>query len=500
MTPRLPLLALLGLSLLVLMSLAEANAADPPARPNILIICVDDLNDWIGPLGGHPLAETPHIDQLARQGTTFTNAHCQAPLCNPSRTSLLLGLRPSRTGIYGLSPSFRNLEEFRSLRTWPQLFHDAGYRTFIGGKIFHHGFSKETRSREADEWGPPSTLGARPPAKLIPPTPMGNHPLMDWGPLPNPDSEFGDHQLASWGAQRLQTLTTDKPWLMMVGFFLPHAPCYSPQRIYDLFPDSDRLLPPILESDRDDIPPFAWYLNWELPEPRLKWVRENHQWRNLARSYLSSITFMDEQVGRLLSALDTTPAKNNTIVVLLGDHGWHLGEKGITGKNTLWERSTRVPLIFRGPKIPAARRSQNPAELLDLFPTLADLANVPRPQDRDGSSLAPQFLETPPPDETPALTTHNPGNHSVRSTRYRFIRYADGSEELYDHLADPNEWTNLASNSDLTPILAEHRRFLPSSDRHPAPGSSGRTLTWDSATKTATWEGKFIPPNTLIPE
>lgn len=474
--------------------------AEVKKQPNILVIFVDDLNDWVGALGGHPLARTPNIDRLAHEGTTFLNTHCQAPLCNPSRTSLLLGLRPTRTGIYGLAPGFRSLEEYHDFVTWPQVFHGAGYRTLIGGKVYHHGFDKAQRQQEADEWGPPSSIGARPPMKLIPPTPMGNHPLMDWGPLPNRDDEFGDYQLATWGSKQIKEMPDDKPWLLMAGFFLPHVPCYSPQRVFDQFPDSDELLPKILENDRDDIPPFSWYLHWELPEPRLNWVREHDQWRNLARSYLASITFMDEQVGRLLDAIDEAGVKENTVVVLLGDHGWHLGEKGITGKNTLWERSTRVPFIYRGPGIPAGRKATNPCELLDLFPTLAELADVKIPEGRDGESLVGQFAEHPVGDTTPAVTTHNPGNHGVKSERWRYIRYADGSEELYDHRTDPNEWTNLAQRADLQGVIAEHRRWLPTEEKPLAPGSAHRTLTYDPRTKIAVWEGKEVLPGTPVPE
>jgi len=489
------------LVLLFVISLTSRySPAVEPERPNLLVIFVDDLNDWVGALGGHPLARTPNIDRLAREGTTFLNAHCQAPLCNPSRTSLLLGLRPSRTGIYGLNPSFRTLEEYRNFETWPQVFRRAGYRTLIGGKVYHHGFPKGQLEQEVDEWGPPSSIGAKPPMKLIPPTPMGNHPLMDWGPLPNRDEEFGDYQLATWGAKRIRELPGDKPWLMMAGFFLPHVPCYSPQRVYDQFPDSDDLLPKILEHDRDDVPPFSWYLHWELPEPRLKWIRQNHQWRNLARSYLASITFMDEQVGRLLDAIDESGQQEKTVIVLLGDHGWHLGEKGITGKNTLWERSTRVPFIYRGPGIPAGRQATNPCELLDLFPTLADLSGVKLPEGRDGESLVGQFAETPAGDLTPAMTTHNPGNHSVRTERWRYIHYANGSEELYDHWTDPNEWTNLAQRANLASVLEEHRRWLPTHETPHVPGSAHRTLSYDVKTGVATWEGKEIPPGSPVPE
>lgn len=464
-------------------------------RPNILFIAIDDQNDWIGHLGGHPLVQTPHLDALAKRGTTFLNAHCQAPLCNPSRASLLMGLRPTTTGIYGLSPSIRALPQYAQRVSLPQHFAANGWRTLGAGKIWHGGTGSGGKDAvEFQVTGPKGGVGTKPPQKLIPPTPGGNHPLMDWGVWPqgNDDSGNGDHQVATWAIEQLKSADKSHPFFLATGFFLPHVPCYATQQWFDRYPDNDSVLPRILAGDRDDTPRFSWYLHWDLPEPRLRWLQEQHQWRNLVRSYLACTSFVDAQIGRMLAALEQAGLADNTIVVVWGDHGWHLGEKGISGKNSLWDRGTKVPLIFAGPGVTKGQRCAQPAELLDIYPTLIDLAGLPARDDQEGLSLVPQLRVATTPRERPALTSHNQGNHGVRSERWRYIRYADGSEELYDLIADPQEWTNLAGRPEHATVIAAHRRWLPTIDVPPAPGSAHRVLTYDRASDTATWEGKPV--------
>ena len=475
-----------------------APAADKP-RPNVVFIAIDDQNDWIGCMRGHPLAKTPHIDALAQRGTVFLNAHCQAPLCNPSRASLMLSLRPTTTGIYGLAPWFRSLDRWKDRVSLPQYFAQHGYRTLTAGKIYH-GVPPKDRNAEFDVWGPAGGVGANPPKKLIPPTPMGNHPLMDWGVFPHRDEDKGDYQVASWAVEQIETMRSEQPYFLAVGFFLPHVPCYVTEKWFDLYPDDDTLLPAVLAGDRKDTPRFSWYLHWSLPEPRLKWVRDNRQWRNLCRSYLASTSFVDAQVGRLMDAIEASGQADNTIIVLWGDHGWHLGEKEITGKNTLWEPSTRVPLIFAGPGITAGARCSQPAELLDVYPTLVELCGLPERSDLEGHSLSPQLADARAKREWTAITSHNQGNHAVRSERWRYIRYADGSEELYDVEADPNEWTNLASDASHAAIVDEHRRWLPNIDEPPVPRSAHRILTYDAGSGEAVWEGKVIGKNDPVPQ
>jgi arylsulfatase A-like enzyme len=499
---------------LLLMSQGIVFAAE---RPNILFIAIDDQNSWIGHLGGHPLAKTPHLDQLAARGTTFLNAHCQSPLCNPSRTSLLFGLRPTTTGIYGLAPAPRSLPEFQDRVSLPQHFAAHGYRTAATGKIFHGGTVASNgggRAKKKTDTTPAATgpefqltaphggVGSKPPQKLIGPTPMGNNPLMDWGvwPADNDDTTKGDYQVASWTVEQIKTAPKDQPFFIAAGFFLPHVPCYATQKWFDLYPDDDSVLPKIVETDRDDTPRFSWYLHWQLPEPRLKWVKENNQWRNLVRSYLASTSFVDAQIGRLLAALEESGHAENTIVVVWGDHGWHLGEKGITGKNTLWDNGTRVPLIFSGPGVKAGQRCTQPAELLDIYPTLVELAGVTQRDDLEGISLRAQLRDAAVKRERPAITSHNQGNHGIRSEKWRYIHYADGTEELYDMVNDPHEWQNLAAKPQYASVIAEHKKWIPNPDVPPAPGSANRILTYDPTTDEAIWEGTTVKRNDAIPE
>ena len=506
---------------ILLGALLTASARDASAgerRPSVLFIAIDDQNDWIGCLGAKPAAKTPHIDRLAARGTLFTNAHCQAPLCNPSRTSVLLGLRPTTTGIYGLSPSYRAVPEWRERTTLAQAFHRAGYYTATTGKIWHGGAAQAGLAKpgmdaakiEFDVAGKAGGIGARPATKLVPPTPMGNNPLVDWGTFPHRDEEKGDYQVANWTIEQIEKMPADRDFFLAAGFFLPHVPCYVTPPWLAMYPDDDSVLPVVREDDRNDVPQFAWYLHWSLPEPRLKWVRENNQWRNLSRSYMASTSFTDAQIGRVLEALKKSGREEDTIVVVWSDHGWHLGEKGITGKNTLWERSTRVPLVFAGPKVAAGARCSQPAELLDIYPTLVELCGLDVPHASgeagtsaaplEGLSLAPQLRDAGTKRERPAITSHNQGNHAVRSEHWRYIRYADGSEELYDHRADPNEWRNLVSEPEHAAVVAEHRRWLPKLDRAPVPGSASRVLTYDAARDEATWEGTIVRRGDPIPE
>lgn len=471
---------------------SRMNAAD---KPNILFIAIDDQNDWIGCLGGHPEVKTPNIDRLAERGTVFLNAHCQSPLCNPSRTSLMTGLRPSTTGVCGLSPWFRTLEEFRDLVSLPQYLRQHGYRTFTTGKIYHGGYGRQKKDDEFDVIGPPPGVGVRPKEKLVK-TPSA-HPLVDWGVFPHKDEDKGDWKVASWAVDQLEA-TPDEPFFLSVGFFLPHVPCYATQKWFDLYPDGDALLPPVMKHDRDDTPRFSWYLHWKLPEPRFRFLQEADQWENLCRSYLACTSFVDSQVGRVLRALDKSGKADNTIVVLWSDHGWHLGEKLITGKNTLWDDGTRVPLIFAGPGVSAEGRSTKPAELLDIYPTLLDLCGLPANPALEGHSLINQLKDATADRPWPAITTHNKGNHGIRSEHWRYIVYADGTEELYDMREDPNEWTNLAGNPKYAEVIAEHRKWIPAIDREPAPGSRHRVLTFKNG--QVNWEGEDVAADDPIPE
>jgi choline-sulfatase len=281
---------------------------------------------------------------------------------------------------------------------------------------------------------------------------------VDWGTFPHRDEDKGDWKVANWAVDTLNDKPKE-PFFLSVGFFLPHVPCYATQKWFDLYPLDTLKLPPMRPDDREDTPLFSWFLHWSLPEPRLAWLQEAGQWEALVRAYLATISFVDSQVGRVLDALEENGFQGNTVVVLWSDHGWHLGEKAITGKNTLWDRSTRVPLDFAGPGVAKSSRCSKPAELLDLYPTLSDLAGLPQAPRVGRTQFAPQLKDANTPRKWPAITTHNHDNHGIRSEHWRYIRYADGSEELYDMRKDPNEWDNLATIRNLIPLKKNMQSF-----------------------------------------
>lgn len=483
----------------VLSSLILQASSFAAAPPNVLFIAIDDQNDWIGCLGGHPQVKTPHIDALAKRGTLFTNAHCQSPLCNPSRSSVLTGLRPSSTGIYGLAPGIREVEQTKHHITLPQTFTQAGYFTSTSGKIYHDGSMRQSDQKvEFNEWN--KTGSKQNPKHPIARLPGPNrHPAMDWGPFPEKAEDTPDWNIAQSAMSAIERAPRDQPFFIAAGFRLPHVPCFAPQAWFDLYPDAGLLMPPVKEDDRDDLPKFADFLHWKLPEPRLSTLRAMNEWRPLVRAYLASISFMDAQVGRVIDALDKSDRADDTLIVLWSDHGWHLGEKLITGKNTLWNETTRVPLVFAGPGIKANQACARPVELLDIFPTLLELTGMPPRGDLEGHSLVPQLKDAAAARQWPAITTHNQGNHSIRTADWRYIRYADGSEELYDEKADFNEWTNLAKDPAYAAKIAELAKWLPKVDKPLVPGSKSRILTYEPSTGEAIWEGVKIDKSAKLP-
>jgi len=464
------------------------------APPNVLFIVIDDQNDWIGCLDGHPQVKTPHIDQLAGRGTLFLNAHCQSPLCNPSRTSVMTGRRPSTTGVYGLAPWFRTVDALRNIVTLPQHFSNAGYTTYTVGKIYHGRTWSNGEVKEFDVVGKPEP-GLRPKEKRVP-TPRGGRG-MDWGLYPYKDSDQKDWKTASWAVEQLDE-KPEGPFFMAVGFALPHVPLYATQKWFDLYPEDLVELPPLLDNDRSDTPRFSWYLHWKLPEPRRKFLLEAGEQTKIVQSYLACVSFVDSQVGRVLDALERNGYAENTVVVLWSDHGYHLGEKEITGKNTLWDRSARVPLVFAGPGVSQGARCQRAVELLDIYPSLSELCGLDKPEGVEGISLLPQLKNADAPRKRPAITTHNHDNHSVRTERWRYIQYADGSEELYDMRKDPNEWHNLAGNPEYDTVIAKHKKWLPKTNMKPVKGSAKRILTYNNG--IANWEGEDIKPGDTIPD
>jgi len=482
----------LALSLFAFLALAPAFANAMEDRPNVLVISIDDLNDWVGCLGGHPQARTPNIDRLAERGTLFANAHCQAPICTPARASLVTGLLPTTTGHYFLFPTMKDSGVLQDHPTLLDAFRAAGYRTMGAGK-FVHGKREEAHF---DEYGGGfGGFGPNPPEKLNCPHGGDN---WDWGAYPERDEDLPDWEIASWVSDRLR-VEHEEPFFLVAGFWRPHVPMYAPQKWFDLFPLESVKLPEVLEGDRDDIPEYAKILTNGEPAPRHSWFREADAWRPAVQSYLAASAFVDAQVGRVLDALDAGPNRDDTIVVLFSDHGFHLGEKERWAKRGLWTDITRVPLIIDAPSssrgadgeersFPDGQVTDEPAALVDLFPTLLDLAGI-APETvspdsdlvLDGLSLTPQLVDATTPRREPAICTYSPGNHSLHFRRWHFIHYADGSEELYDLDEDPHEWHNLASRPEQAERIAEFRTFLPRSEAEP------KMIDWWSRWEVEDW-------------
>ncbi len=447
---------------------AAPSAADPVGEGpfNVLFICVDDLNDWVGPLGGHPQVQTPNLDRLARRACVFANAHCAGPICNPSRAALLTGRHPVSTGLHFLAPTFRETDVLADAVTLPQLFASAGYQTMAVGKVFH-GHNDPASFPEFG--GMPASYGPTPKTKLS--LPKG-HPLWDWGPYWDDLTDTPDHRIADWAVRKLRRPHPAEPFFLAAGFVRPHVPMYAPQAFFDLYPQGQTHLPPV-PPEPVPVSDYARRLTHAGAAPRFEYVESEGQLEHAVRSYLASVSFVDSQIGRVLDALDASGLAGRTHVVLWADHGIHLGERNRFGKRSLWERSTRVPLIIAGPGVTPGV-SHEPVSLCDVYPTLAALAGLTPPADLDGQNLDFLLHGEPTRTGTPAaLTSFGPGNHALRSRRYRYIHYADGSEELYDHESDPHEWHNLAEDPAHAAVLHQHRQWLPQNEAPLVPNSAG---------------------------
>ncbi|MEX2263767.1 MAG: sulfatase [Bryobacteraceae bacterium] len=431
-----------------LAALGTATGRAAPQRPNVLFIAIDDLNDWVGALAGHPQTVTPSIDGLARRGVTFRHAYCQAPMCNPSRASLMLGLRPSSTGIY------RNADVWRDgapdAVALPQHFMNNGYEVLGGGKIYH-GSQNDARSWQAYY----NFEGFLHPPK-VPVNDIPNAGHFDWSPLDVKDEETADTKLAMWTGDYLSR-KRDKPFFLACGFYRPHLPWYVPRQYFDKFPESGIRLPEVLANDLADVPKSAIRSLRDHDN-----VTSTRQWKKAVASYLACINFADANVGRVLRALDSGPNRENTIIVLWTDHGWQLGEKQQWRKFTLWERSCRVVCTIAAPGVSQSNRScGRTVELLDIYPTLADLCNLPPKKELEGRSLRPLLQNPDASWDKPAITSDGPDKTTVRTERWRYSRFADG-EELYDHTADPHEWHNLAGRAEHAGAKRQLAALLPS--------------------------------------
>ena len=451
--------------------------------PNILFIAVDDMNDWVGYLNGHPSMHirTPNIDRLASRSMIFTNAHTPSPACAPARAAIMTGVHHARSGLgnvhWGDGPKWRSFEALRDVETLEQFFKNRGYKTLGAGKIYHS---------QAPPWTPTSQVEPanwdfyypspyishphqiRPPAEVIYPDSVDNEnrPGGDedgwwtWGPIPAGDEKMADLHVVDWAAYQLEQQHQD-PFFLAVGTWKPHDPWEVPQKYFDMYPSEDIVLPEVKQDDLQDA--FDHGRRWIH-----QWVLDNRQWKNIVQGYAAAITFADAMVGRLLDALETSTYADNTIIVLWADHGMHMGEKDNIEKFTLWEKSTRVPLIIHAPgQTRAGSVYRHPVSLMDLYPTLVELSGFDQPVHVDGMSLVPQMQDLSKP-RGPVLTSYRfswtkepQDGHAIRSSRYRYIYYPElGLEELYDHETDPNEWRNIAYMKNSNDVIQRHRTWL----------------------------------------
>ena len=526
---RIPILIFFSFLFLINIVLSQTEHQ----KTNVLLIMVDDLNDYQGAFGGHPQAKTPNIDRLAETGTKFSNAHTNVPVCSPSRNSLFTGVYPHNSRDFGWTPHYKQ-HILKNHKTIIELFKENGYTTLGTGKLLHRNVKAYW-----DEWGVPESINYGPHAysgvdekgkRLMGhpsvPEPFRSINVVDGSFAPLSDTPYTldslgnrietgwtygnkiynyksdddrdlmpDEQHAQWISKKLESYDSSKPFFMGVGFVNPHTPLYVPKKYYDKFPLEEIILPEIKENDLIDSNYENVYPNSEMglsyfKKLKLAYPNGNEGLKRFLQAYLACINFMDEQVGIVLDALENSNFKNNTIVILASDHGWQMGEKDYLYKNSPWERSTRIPLIIKLPKVRDKNKVvSHPVSLIDIFPTLQDICNLKgiitkdkKPYKADGFSLKP-FLENPNTKNwkgpNGVLTVLGAGvnkpieglgysrnkgalwhieisgdldevyvkkqNYSYRTKKWRYILYKDGSEELYNSLSDPNEWVNLES-------------------------------------------------------
>lgn len=416
-------------------------------RPNVLFIAVDDLNDFPTFSHRYPDAKTPHMDKLAAQGMVFTGAHCQFPLCGPSRASVMSGLLPSTLGYEthmkdeALQNRARELGT-ELLHTW---FARNGYTTLAVGKICHHHVPKG--SVDASGGRGPFDGGTGKLAKNW----SRQGTSTDWAMAPDRDEDLPDHKAAGWAVEQLEQ-KHDKPFFLMVGFMRPHVPWYVPEKWFDLYDKEKLTLPPYDKNDLDDVPAIAREISILKDMPRTDQMIETRQWRDIMHAYLACISFTDHQVGRVLEALEKSPYRENTIIVLWSDHGYHMGEKNTFQKHSLWERSSHVPMVIAGPQVKGGQRCDRVVSLMDIYPTLLGMCKLPANPKNQGRSLQPLLDEPAKEWPYPAITGWLKNSFAVQTERYRYIRYGDGSEELYDHQSDLKEWTNLVGKPGTEPV------------------------------------------------
>jgi arylsulfatase A-like enzyme len=435
----------------------QESKSSTSAKPNIVFIAIDDMNDWVGFMDGHPQAITPNMDKLANDGVAFMNAHSVAPGCSPSRNALLYGVEPYNSGLYPFYEFDIHQQLHEKYTSLPRFLKDNGYQTFGSGKI-HHG--PEYSDLEWTEY----LTTKKYPKQFAKGKGFRNNGKASFRPTTNPYEELPDYQVASYGIDVIKnSKKNDKPYFAAIGIVKPHLPFDCPEEFYDALPE--KITPPaILASDLNDLPKEGNSMRRAGDDKKFT---NNNQWGDVRKAYLSCILWADYNVGRIMEAVENSPQADNTIVILWSDHGFHLGEKRSFKKFTLWEEANRVPFIIhdrREKGVAKGRKVTQAVTLINVYRTLADMAGLTVPEYVDGNSLVPQLLDQSAPVLSPAIASWGRGNYAVRTENWRFIQYFNGEQELYNHQKDNNEWHNLANLPEYKSKVKELAALLPENE------------------------------------
>ncbi len=436
-------------------------------KPNVLFIIMDDMCDWAQFLGGHNQVITPNLDRLANRGIVFSNAYTAVPLSNPSRTALLTGIQPFVSGVYNNDHEISNFPAVDNSLFMPQHFKNNGYETIMSGKIFHTKPSSDVLNKMWDDktnmdggygpWIVNQTL----PENLQ--TKWNNFEAKT-----GPDTDFPDVRNSSKIISFINQ-TRSKPFFAAMGFYRPHIPYTAPKRYFDMYDVDTIRVPETIPNDLDDLPPYA-----------ISNFIKNSSWHSLlkstgncyqlmVRAYLACVSFADDRIGMILDALDSSPYANNTWIVLVGDNGYHLGQKERWGKTALWREACHVPFIIVPPKtnnsLPTGKVCHTPVSLIDIYPTLVETCNLPAVENDQlaGNSLMPLLQNTELDWDKPCISTYLPGNFVAHQGKWNYIRYANGSHELYNIEDDENEFTNIADKAEYKYMVDSLAKFLPAS-------------------------------------
>jgi arylsulfatase A-like enzyme len=459
----------------ILILFALGIPAHAAGKPNVIFFAVDDMCDWVGPMG-YSQAITPNIDSLAKRGVTFTNAHCPGTFCAPSRSAIFTGQFASTTGCYKNEVYFYDQPKLRPLQV---SFAKGGYSTYGAGKLFHHPagyidqrgwsefFVRNEKLKQSgwplDSWGEDAPFPQPFPNSIYNKGRKVTGGLfLEWGAVPNErEEEMTDTIRANWACDLLKR-KHDKPFFLAVGLYAPHFPNYAPKKYFDLYDANKIKTPPYKDDDLLDLPPKVMRNKTNRKKKHHDRLVELDAVEDAIHGYLACVSYADAMLGRVLKALSESPHADNTIVVLWSDHGYHHGEKGDWGKHTLWERTSNVPFIWAGPGVATGEKTDATVSLIDMYPTLVETCGLPTVRGLEGTSLVSALTEpSEAADRNVYLPYLDPGGYAIMNRQWRYIHYSDDTEELYNVRKDPHEWDNLAGQAKYAAVKEKMKASAP---------------------------------------